>query len=291
MPARIAVLGMFRSGTSLTTKLVQSWGAYAGSEGELFGDRFGYLEHLGLQKLNDELMADNDRVPPSSELLIEKAQDPNYRQPALQLLEQMDQQTEEHGAIAWVWKDPRLPMLLPFWGNIFADFTYVIPIRHPVETIMSGANMEGVATDELPLSAGFVYWQYNMLNILAFTQDSQHKIFMAFDQMIDHPLEECTRLCAFLDEHSGRGLAEVNRRIQGLAAQVDVNARHYHEARSLAEIEQTTREQRALYDFLRVKTLYPDEAFNKVDFAPYPGWREYLQAMDMLLAASRTQEK
>jgi len=48
-------------------------------------------------------------------------------------------------------------------------------------------------------------------------------------------------------------------------------------------MEQTTREQRALYNFLRVKTLYPDEAFNPDDFALYPGWREYLQSLDLVL--------
>jgi hypothetical protein len=55
-------------------------------------------------------------------------------------------------------------------------------------------------------------------------------------------------------------------------------------------MEQATREQRALYNFLRVKIMYPDEAYQQDDFALYPGWREYLQAMDMLLALSTSQD-
>jgi hypothetical protein len=53
-------------------------------------------------------------------------------------------------------------------------------------------------------------------------------------------------------------------------------------------MEQATKEQRALYNFLRVKTLYPDEAFQRDDFALYPGWREYLAAMEMLLVLSQS---
>jgi hypothetical protein len=40
-----------------------------------------------------------------------------------------------------------------------------------------------------------------------------------------------------------------------------------------------------------VKVLYPDEKFNETDFAPYPGWREYLQTMDTLLSTMRQEEK
>jgi hypothetical protein len=32
--------------------------------------------------------------------------------------------------------------------------------------------------------------------------------------------------------------------------------------------------------------MSPDETFRGDDFALYPGWREYLQAMDILLALS-----
>ncbi len=290
MPSRIIVLGMFRSGTSLNAKLVQCWGAYVGSEGDLFGDRYGYLEHLGLQKLNDELMDHNDRVPPLSELLVAHSQAPIYKERALQLLDLMDRQAEEREAVAWVWKDPRLPMVLPFWANLWGDVIYVITVRHPVETVSSAAEMDGVSADSMALSAGLVYWQYNMLNVLAFTQGSWRKIFMAFDQLISDPTQECRRLCRFLDEQCGRQPGGADERIDALVSQVQASKRHYREPRSLAETARATREQRALYNFLRVKTLYPDEAFNKDDFALYPAWRDYLRAMDMLTALTRTQE-
>src|SRR5687767_594061 len=191
MPDRIIVLGMVRSGTSITTRLVQRWGAYTGPDSDLFGDRYGYLEHLGLQKINDELMDNNDRIPPATELLVERPRDPIFRERAQQLLDSMDNQAGKHQASAWVWKDPRLPMLLPFWTNVWNDVIYVIPIRHPMETIHSAASMEGVAPEDLPSSAGLLYWQYNMLNVISYTQGSHRKIFLSFDQLTRHPLAEC----------------------------------------------------------------------------------------------------
>ncbi len=144
MPERIIVAGIYRSGTSLNSELVHRWGAYVGREDDIFQDEYGYLEHLALQKLNDELLDNNSYVPTPVDQMLEKAQDPVLQERALEILEGMDKEAEENQAIAWVWKDPRLPLVLPFWANIWGDVIYVIPVRHPVETILSGASMDGL---------------------------------------------------------------------------------------------------------------------------------------------------
>jgi hypothetical protein len=202
----------------------------------------------------------------------------------LQILAEMDKEAEEHNSIAWVWKDPRLPLVMPFWSDIWGDAIYVIPVRHPVETILSGAKMEGLDPEQVPLSAGFAYWQFCMLNLLQFTQNSTRKIFISYDQLIQHPERECARLCQFLDEQCGVG-DDPSTRIQHMTAQVTASGRHFAHPQALAEVETSTREQRALFDFLRVKTMYPNESYNPNDFALYPGWHEYLQTMDMFLSA------
>ena len=289
MPERIIVAGIYRSGTSLNTELIHRWGAYVGQEGDIFQDEYGYLEHLALQKLNDELLHDNSRVPTPVDQLLEKAQDPILEERALQILSDMDKEAEQNGAIAWVWKDPRLPLTLPFWANIWGDVIYVVPVRHPVETIYSAAKMDGLEPEQVPLSAGFIYWQFCMLNLLQFTQDSNRKTFIAYDQLVEKPEQECARLCQFLDEQCQIS-AGVGERIQKMTAQITTNGRHFQHPQSLAEIETSTIEQRALYNFLRIKTMYPNEAFNPNDFTLYPGWLEYLQTTDMLMSAINPQE-
>jgi len=290
MSNRIIVSGIYRSGTSLTAGLIHRWGAYVGREADLFQDEYGYLEHFALQKLNDELLNNNSRVPTPANQLVEKAQDPVFKERALQILDAMDSEAKENQAIAWVWKDPRLPLVLPFWSNIWGDVIYVIPVRHPVETILSAAKMEGLEPDQVPLSAGFAYWQFCMLNVLAFTENSRRKLFIAYDQLIRNPQQECARLCTFLDIHCGVLSENASQRITEMSAQIAAKQHHFQHPKSLAEVETTTREQRALFNFLRVKTIYPDEVFNNDDFAIYPGWMEYLQTIDTLMSFNNTQQ-
>ena len=291
---RIIVLGIMRSGTSLTAELVRLWGAYNGGESNLWKSDmndlrgYGYMEYVPLQKLNDELLDHNDRVPPAQKQMEERALDPVFREKAMRLLQEMDEQAENNGFDTWVWKDARLPLTLPFWVQIWEDPIYVITIRHPAEVALSSAQTEEVDPKDLPFSAGLIYWQYCLLNILAFTQESHKKIFVAYDQLLDDPVAECTRLCQFLDKQCGKSIEESQERIEAMVPQVARNQRHHHYGKALAEMPQSTREQRALYDFLRVKIRYPDEAFREEDFSLYPGWQEYLQAMDMLLTLSQS---
>lgn len=295
MPRRIIVLGIMRSGTSLTAELIRRWGAYSGEENHLWKSDaqdprgYGYMEYIPLQDLNDELLNHNDRIPPFDETLEEKAAEPEFREKALGLLRQMDQETVQNGFETWIWKDARLPLTLPFWTKLWEDPIYVITVRHPAEVVLSSAKTEGMHEEEIPFSAGLAYWQYCMLNILNFTQASRDKIFISYDQWLTHPLQECTRLCHFLNERTGKPAEGSPQQVETMVSQIAGNQRHYHYGKSLAEMAQATKEQRALYNFLRVKTLYAEEAFQPEDFAMYPGWREYLAAMDMLLSLSQSQ--
>jgi hypothetical protein len=290
MMERIIVSGIYRSGTSLTAELVRRWGAYVGREDDIFQDEYGYLEHLALQELNDQLLNNNSRVPTPVDEMLEKAQDPVLRERALQILAAMDTEAEQNQAIAWVWKDPRLPLVLPFWANIWGDVIYVIPVRHPVETILSAASMDGIDPGTVPLSAGFAYWQFSMLNVVAFTENSRRKIFIAYDRLLQNPGRECARIGRFLDEQCGVSSNDASQRVERMTAQISVKQHHFQHPQALAKIKVTTREQRALYNFLRVKTLYPEEPFISDDFALYPGWMEYIRAMDMLFSSGTAQE-
>ncbi len=241
------------------------------------------MEYIPLQNLNNQLLDNNDRVPPLRESLDEKISDQEYVSQAKELLSTMDSQAKKTRAIGWVWKDARLPLTLPFWESIWGDVIYVITIRHPAEIALSLAQAAEIDRENLPFSAGFTYWQYCMLNVLFFTQNSPRKFFIAYDQLINNPVQECTRLCDFLDKQCGKSSQDSQKRINTMLPRVAKNQQHQEYRRYLAEMPQATREQRALYNFLRVKILYPGEAFNLDDFALYPGWREYLNSVDMLM--------
>jgi hypothetical protein len=290
MPNRIIVCGIYRSGTSLTTKLVHEWGAYVGKEQDLFRDEYGYLEHLALQKFNNELLDNISHVPTPINVLVEKSKNAGLRQRAEQIMATMDRESEKEGTSAWVWKDPQIPLAFPFWHELWKDVIYIIPVRHPVETIHSAGKMENLSPKDIPLSAGLTYWQFCMLSILNYTQDNPRKIFLSHEQLIKSPLQTCTQLCEFLDEQCGIAHGQADARRQAMAACIDQDKHHYRSSVELANLETATAEQRALYNFLRVKTLYPHESFNPDDFALYEGWREYLQAMAALVSSMSLQE-
>jgi hypothetical protein len=69
-----------------------------------------------------------------------------------------------------------------------------------------------------------------------------------------------------------------------MASLVQRGQRHFEAPSYLADLQVATAEQRALYNFLRVKTLYPHETYREEDFALYPGWMEYLQTADALVS-------
>ena len=144
--------------------------------------------------------------------------------------------------------------------------------------------MEGLEPDQVPLSAGFVYWQFCMLNVLTFTEKSRRKLFIAYDQLIQNPQQECLRLGNFLDKQCQVLPETTSQRINKMSEQITAKQHHFQYPQALSEVEVTTREQRALFNYLRLKTLYPDETFNNADFAIYPGWMEYLQTIDMLVS-------
>ena len=292
MPKRVIVLGTMRSGTSLVAELIRLWGAYAGAEENLWKSNledprgYGYMEYIPLQELNDELLDHNDRMPPLIKQMEEKAANQNYRKQALDLIQMMDEQAVKSRAPAWVWKDARLPLTLPFWVTAWEDVSYVITVRHPAEITLSAAKAQEFQEEDPPFAAGLLYWQYCMLNVLTYTQNSEHKIFLAYDQLINNPHKECARLAQFLDTQCSLTPENSEQRENRMHSVVAKNQRHYEYKKSLAEIEEATKEQRGLYNFLRVKTIYPDEAFQRDDFELYPGWREFLQSLDALLTLS-----
>ncbi len=289
-PKRVIVLGIMRSGTSLVADLVRLWGAYAGPQDKIWKSDindprgYGYMEYIPLQRLNNELLDDNDRLPPRFGELEKKASEPEYQEKALSLIQNMDQEAAESGQAAWIWKDARLPLTLPFWELFWGDVTYVITVRHPAEVILSLAKVAEIDEDGLPYSAGLAYWQYCMFNVLAYTQNNPRKIFINYEQLINHPEQETARLCGFLDFQCGSLDKDARQKIEVMQARISRNERHHQYKKSIAEMSQATKEQRALYNFLRVKTLYPDESYNQDDFALYPGWREYLESVDALMA-------
>jgi hypothetical protein len=289
----IVVLGMHRGGTSLVGDLIHRWGAYAGNESKLLladeNNQQGYWEYVPLINFNDNLLnsvGSTWLVPPGTEAeetLRARASEAAYKHPAEQLVQEM-----RAGGKPWFWKDPRLTVLLPFWKRIWSDAVYAISVRHPLEIAMSVRKR-----DHVPLSASLLIWQQYMLQCLRHTEDSQHRIFIKYENLIQSPLEECRRLDAFLNRSCGRAGSDPNV-LDKMMIAVRAGLRHNRSRVPFSEEPQATAQQKVLDQILTERAEDRVGPIEQAKIALYPGWKEYLQtfaALSKLWQQFRGQEQ
>jgi len=281
MSKHIIVLGMHRGGTSLVANLLHRWGAYAGQAHQLLAadqnNLQGYWEYLPLIQFNQQLLNSVGAswfIPPGvdEEKAIENlAADPVYKRRAEQLLAEM-----RKGGQDWLWKDPRLAVLLSFWKKMWGEAIYVVTVRHPLEIAMSLRKR-----DRLPISASLLIWQHYMLEALRQTEGSKDRIFISYENLINTPVEQCQRLASFIDR-----ACEYERDRESLVGNmvgaINTQLRHNISSIPFSDVPQATREQKALYLYLNEMAQDRAEPFEQLSVELYPGWKEYLQTFDAL---------
>ena len=146
MATGLVVAGVHRSGTSIATRLAASIGLRLPPEGDLMpgneGNPDGYWESDSLADFNDRLLlrwGHSWRRPPAAitPALLEQVAD--AREPAAAAFAAV------FGAEpGWVWKDPRLAILLPFWEQVLGVNPVLFPYRAPQAVARSIAHRDGV---------------------------------------------------------------------------------------------------------------------------------------------------
>ncbi|MGH9356173.1 MAG: sulfotransferase family protein, partial [Terriglobia bacterium] len=278
MQRPIIVLGMHRSGTSLVAELVGKWGAFGNDQFLPTDSRNpqGYWEYAPLVHFNRRLLASigsQSFLPPSdqdTDALVGRASDPAWRNEASQLIAAM-----ESGKRAWYWKDPRLSVMLPFWQKMWDDAVYVVTVREPLDTALSLKKR-----DNLPLSAAILLWQRYMTTILRCTETRPRRLFIQYERILSEPVEECRRLCGFLEEHCGADDTQPSgQRVDSMLKAVNPKLRSHANGGALFSSSEVTEEQKNLYKYLRSRGQSLDERFDPGAFNIYPGWRDYLRAL------------
>lgn len=193
----IVVLGMHRTGTSLTMAAVEALGVDTGDHLLPPGsdNETGYWEDSAVIDLNERLLAALGKTWYSlapitkAEWLGPEVSD--LKREAVALLRHRFPQSD-----IWGFKDPRCLRLWPFWRQVLSDMAvpvkYVVTFRHPDSVAASLAYRNQFA----PARSYFLWLTHYVPALEQLLAESS--IFIDYDQLIDQPTEVVERLAAFI---------------------------------------------------------------------------------------------
>jgi hypothetical protein len=193
----LCVLGMHRTGTSLTTRVANLLGARLGPDDALLearqGDNpSGFWEVAAVNDLNDEILArlgGEWRQPP--ELSAGWAQAPqldDLRERARRVLVELGASE----APLWAFKDPRVCLTLPFWVPLLTPMRCVLTIRSPLEVARSLKHR-----NDLPEALSFALWlRYTADALLHST--GRPRLLVRFDGWLEDPEGQLRALASFI---------------------------------------------------------------------------------------------
>jgi Sulfotransferase family len=237
----VCVLGMSRSGTSLTTRILNLLGVDLGSDDELMepasgNNPAGFWEHKGIADLNEDILAtlgdaprQRWRWPPPLEEGWER--DPRlerHRRDALAMLQQ-----SFAGLPLWGWKDPRTCLTLPFWQqalgqvhHVESRLRYVVCVRHPLDVAGSLEARDGLGREE-----AMRLWLRYMSEAIVHTSGCP-RTFVSYEGYFRDWQGQVARLAEFVGQ---AGPTEAKRAT--IVAQIDEELWHHREAVQTAQAE------------------------------------------------------
>jgi hypothetical protein len=207
----VCVLGMSRTGTSLTTRVLSLAGVYLGPEDELLqkdlhqlegeGESVlarardtnpeGFWEHYRLMRLNERILRrlggswrEPPEMPPGWETSEALAPE---RAEARALIDE-----SFRGHDLWAWKDPRNCLTLPFWQRLLPEMRYVICVRNPVDVAASLQRRDEISFEQ-SVSLWLAYVSHALINT-----SGKPRLFVSYEDFFDAPEVTAASLAAFV---------------------------------------------------------------------------------------------
>lgn len=186
----VTILGMGRSGSSLTARLLNISGLYLGPAEEMMeatdANEKGYWEHLGIYNINVRLLEmfggtwETPAIFPAGWTSSDAVQP--LREEALILLESM------RGQARWGWKEPRTTATLPFWRALVPDLRFVVCLRNPLDVYSSAyrARLRQTWQYEATFEGTMALWRYYTELALRQTRPEERVIVSYEDYFRDH---------------------------------------------------------------------------------------------------------
>lgn len=191
------VLGMHRSGTSLTTKAIESCGVSLSDNlmSASPDNKKGYFEDSDIVLINEKLLRNNNSYWFSSSVSLKK--DDYYYQVKDEAIELIKSKIK--GKSSLVFKDPRFSLTLDFWSDIFSTLNlkvkYILSTRNITSTIDS-LNKRDLFNREFSayISSRHIYF---CLSFLFEKVKDCDWISVSYESILESPENEIDRLSEF----------------------------------------------------------------------------------------------
>jgi hypothetical protein len=240
----VCVIGPPRSGTSLTTNILNLLGVDLGREDELMPAQpgqnpAGFWEHERLASFNEELLAAVSERPFRGGEGWREAVPP---EPGWESGPRVGELRESaRGLVSgsfgrsplWGWKDPRTSLTLPFWHELVPDLLHVICVRHPLDVAASLHRRDGMQ----PPEALSLWLRYSAAAVV--NTRGRPRIVVSYERWFQSWRTELERLARFLN------LPEEARPEQLLATverEIDGRLWHHRSENDAAELPSDVRE-------------------------------------------------
>lgn len=193
----IVLLGMHRSGTSLSMSMLSSLGVDCGNSliPAGTGNEEGFWEHSGIVSAHERLLASLGRVwhgPKGTYPFPEGWLNGRAGQRAQERLNAIVSHEMASANGVWGFKDPRTARLLPLWDRVFSEAgvnpIYILAIRHPWTVVHSLAKHNGME----PARAALVWVQYNLDAVCG--AGERLAMVCDYDRIIEDPAREVERM-------------------------------------------------------------------------------------------------
>ena len=181
----LIIVGMHRSGTSLTASILQKAGLNIGKSliGKAKGNEFGHFENLEFVKFHELTLAKNNFN--TAGYILDDI-DVNDSETII-LAQDLIKNNEDS---QWGWKDPRTVLFLPLWERLLPDANYLFIYRSPWEVVDS-LFRRGLDHDELfnekPSMALSIWNSYNQKIKAHYKNHKNKSIIFNINDIINKP--------------------------------------------------------------------------------------------------------
>ncbi len=179
----IVVVGMHRSGTSLTASLLSSSGLHFGERlvPAGLGNTEGHFEDLDFVHLHREALQAMGHHPDGWDEVSFRELPSILEAKARALIEARSSRP------LWGWKDPRTTLFLPFWERLLPEARFVFVFRNPWEVIDSLFRRGDERFQENPEASERVWSHYNALVLDALARVGDRGILFDLEAVAGNP--------------------------------------------------------------------------------------------------------